>query len=86
MIISHKHKFVFIHCPRTGGSAVARAVIDFLDDNDEIDEIVGPKGMSAAILPVKAPCADCNSEKGNCRDSVGRNLASNEVKLYLNPK
>ena len=36
MIISHKHKFVFIHTPRTGGSAIAKSLIDFLGDGDEV--------------------------------------------------
>ena len=36
MIISHKHKFIFIHSPRTGGSAIAKAILDFLGDGDEV--------------------------------------------------
>lgn len=29
MIVSHKHEFIFIHVPRTGGSAVREALIPF---------------------------------------------------------
>ena len=56
------------------------------DESDEIDETFAPRGMSAAILPVKAPFSDCNSEKGSWKASVEMNVASNEVELYLKPK
>ena len=36
MIISHKHKFVFIHIHRTAGSSVAESLIPLLGDSDEI--------------------------------------------------
>lgn len=36
MIISHKHKFIFIHIPRTGGTAIVKSLMNFLGDNDEI--------------------------------------------------
>ena len=29
MIISHKHKFIFIHIPKSGGSSLARSIIDY---------------------------------------------------------
>jgi len=31
MLISHRHKFVFVHVPKTGGNAVAEALLPFAD-------------------------------------------------------
>ena len=36
MIISHKHKFVFIHVHRTAGTTIAKSLIPLLDESDEI--------------------------------------------------
>lgn len=34
MIISHKYKFIFLHVPKTGGSAIKAYLSQFLGDND----------------------------------------------------
>ncbi len=34
MILSHKHKYIFLHVPKTGGSSVAVYLSQFLGDND----------------------------------------------------
>ena len=34
MIISHKHKFIFIHINKCGGSSVTRALMPYLGPND----------------------------------------------------
>jgi len=36
-IISHKHKFIFCHVPRTGGTSFTEAVKPFLGPDDELD-------------------------------------------------
>ena len=36
MLISHRHRFVFIHVQKTGGSAVTRALHQVLDDGEEV--------------------------------------------------
>ena len=36
MIISHKHKFIFIHINRCGGTAIAKALLPYLDAKDVI--------------------------------------------------
>ena len=35
MIISHKHKFIFIAVPKTGSQTVRKLFRSFLDENDE---------------------------------------------------
>ncbi len=34
MIISHRHRFIFIHCRKTGGSSIARALAPHLGPDD----------------------------------------------------
>lgn len=34
MIISHKHKFIFLHVPKTGGSSINTFLSQYIDDND----------------------------------------------------
>lgn len=36
MIISHKHKFIFIHVHRTGGTSIANSLLSFLGESDEV--------------------------------------------------
>ena len=48
------------------------------DDIEETEETVLPKGISAARLPVRAPLAECISEKGSSIAEVESNAASKE--------
>jgi hypothetical protein len=34
MIISHKHRFIFVHCCKTAGSSVACSLSRYLGPND----------------------------------------------------
>ena len=36
MIISHKHKFIFVHPHRCGGTSVTRALLPYLGTKDEV--------------------------------------------------
>lgn len=38
MLISTKHRFVFIHVPKTGGSSITAALAPYLDDPKPVDE------------------------------------------------
>ena len=36
MIVSHKHKFIFVHVPKTGGTSVVKALYPYLDHKNDI--------------------------------------------------
>jgi len=49
MIISRKHKFIFIHVPKVGGTSIKKGLRSFYDRKTELEKV--PKGMrvSSAI-------------------------------------
>ncbi|MEM1079959.1 MAG: sulfotransferase family 2 domain-containing protein [Pseudomonadota bacterium] len=50
MIISHRHRFIFIHCRKTGGSSIARALASHLGA-DDLHLGTWPEAYRAGVAP-----------------------------------
>ena len=46
MIISRKHKFIFVHIPKVGGTSIKKCLLPFYDRKKELEKI--PKGLRSS--------------------------------------
>ena len=83
MIISHKHKFIFLHVPKTAGSSVSAFFSQYLGDNDILNGWNHP--LREGIQYNKNTLKKVNSKFGLKMVSKAIKLRLNDRKLFERP-
>ncbi len=50
MIISHRHRFIFLHCRKAAGSSIAQALAPYLGE-DDLHLGTWPEALEAGVVP-----------------------------------
>jgi len=83
MIISHKHKFIYLHVPKTAGSSVSTFFSQYLGDNDILNGWNHP--LREGIPYNKNTLKTVNSKLGLKMVSKAINLRLKDRKLFERP-
>tara|TARA_B100001057_G_C22668197_1_gene878730 strand:+ start:42 stop:857 length:816 start_codon:yes stop_codon:yes gene_type:complete len=83
MIISHKHKFIFLHVPKTAGSSISSFFSQYLGDDDILNGWNHP--LREGIQYNKNTLETVNSKLGLRMISRAINLRLRDQKLFERP-